>query len=434
MSRNRPPTPDPAWQVPTKPTAVLIYEDTAQRNLLAANLCELNSIKLLADTGNPIYGYDLIRRNQPAIALIELRHDALATLELVRRITTYVKHTLVIMLGPPPSDALLHACMTAGVRDYLSLPLHPDTFRQCLERHSMLFHPELTTADDSAGRLITVYSNKGGLGKTTMAIHIATALSTVIQQPVALVDLNLQLGDVTTFLDIIPNQTIVDIARNLNRADETYLRNSLHSLHPTPSSHLYVLADPADVEDADDITSTQINSVLTLLKATFPFVVVDAPSTVDARSVVSLDLADDILLTSIVNLPCIRSTQRVMALFERLAYPDDKIKLLINRHVASDELTLADVEEALGRPLYATLANDYFNVMRSINRGIVLPQLDEQCPLWAEFLTLARRLAGIVTTASTSETLTDEARATGVPRVSLLKRWFPSLTGGRVSP
>jgi pilus assembly protein CpaE len=248
----------------------------------------------------------------------------------------------------------------------------------------------------------------------------------VLQQPVALVDLNLQLGDVTTFLDISPKQTIVDIARNLNRADETYLRNSLHSLRPTPHSHLYVLADPADVEDADDITSTQINSVLTLLKATFPFVVVDAPNTIDARSVVSLDMADDILLTSIVNLPCIRSTQRVMALFERLAYPDDKIKLLINRHVASDELTLADVEQALGRGVYATLANDYFSVIKSINRGIVLPQLDESCELWGQFMTMAQRLAGVLPATSLPPMLPQPSRA----EASLLSRWFPSLVKG----
>lgn len=408
------------------PTAVLIYEDVAQRNLMVAALASSGKVKLIGDTGNPIYGYDLIRRNLPALAFVELRHDAEATLELVRRMTTYVKQTLVVILGPPPSDSLLRDCMAAGVRDYLTLPLAADQLAQLLARQRASLNPNLQPTDDSAGRLITVFSNKGGLGKTTIAIHVATALSTVLQQPVALVDLNLQLGDVTTFLDISPKQTIVDIARNLNRADETYLRNSLHSLRPTPHSHLYVLADPADVEDADDITSTQINSVLTLLKATFPFVVVDAPNTIDARSVVSLDMADDILLTSIVNLPCIRSTQRVMALFERLAYPDDKIKLLINRHVASDELTLADVEQALGRSVYATLANDYFSVIKSINRGIVLPQLDETCDLWGQFMAMAQRLAGVLPTTTLPPTLP----ATPKPEASLLSRWFPSLVKG----
>jgi pilus assembly protein CpaE len=134
-------------------------------------------------------------------------------------------------------------------------------------------------------------------------------------------------------------------------------------------------------------------------------------------------MADDILLTSIVNLPCIRSTQRVMALFERLAYPEDKIKLLINRHVVSDELTLTDVEQALGRSVYATLANDYFSVIKSINRGIVLPQLDDTCELWGQFMTMAQRLAGVLSPTAVEPTLALPTQ----PEASLLSRWFPSL-------
>jgi pilus assembly protein CpaE len=376
---------------------ILVDEDLAQRRIMREALESYHNAHILAETDNLFYGYDLVRQNKPTIVFVDVRSDVSATLDVVKRINTYVRDTLVIVSGPEPDRELMHQFMAAGARDYLTRPLMTEGINQCLNLHLASLFADTTHGDDS-GRIITVFSNKGGLGKTTTAINLALALAQVTGQSVALADLNLQLGDVSTFLDITPRQTIVDLVRNVNRLDAAYLKNSLHqyqcpSLAPGSGS-VYVLADSPRMEDAEEITSGQINSVLTVLKNTFPYVVIDAPGTIDAKSVVSLDMADYILLTAIINLPSIRSTQRTLSLFSRLGYPAAKTKLLINRFVEGEEISIEDVEDTLGVPVFWRLPNEYFNVIKAINRGVPLAEINPNSPIWQELLQMAHALCG----------------------------------------
>jgi pilus assembly protein CpaE len=212
---------------------------------------------------------------------------------------------------------------------------------------------------------------------------------------VALVDLNLQLGDITTFLDVEPKQTIVDIARNIGRVDAAYLEGSL-AQYTCKNSTIYVMADPLQVEDAEELTADQINAVLTVLRATFEYVVIDTTTSFDSKTLSALDLADHILLVSMVNLPSIRSSQRLLNLFERLGYDEQKIKLIINRYMPGEEITVEDVEETLEHEVFWKIPNNYSVVMTSINRGIPISMVDNSKPMEKNFLELAHKLSGVL--------------------------------------
>ncbi|HEY9746436.1 MAG TPA: response regulator, partial [Oculatellaceae cyanobacterium] len=205
---------------------LIIDEDPAARALIRTTLSEVQGIEVLAETDSLVYGYELIRHNRPKMVFIDLRNDPAKTLDVVKRISSYYKETLVVASGTDINFEMLKACMEAGVRDYLPRPLQAQDIKSVLEKHRLALTVDVETGDRS-GRIITVFSNKGGLGKTTIAVNLAISLSEAIRRPVVLVDLNLQLGDITTFLDIEPKQTIVDIARNIGRVDQAYLEGSL---------------------------------------------------------------------------------------------------------------------------------------------------------------------------------------------------------------
>ncbi len=375
-------------------SVLIIDEDPEVRALLRGVFEGMNGLDMLTDTDSVIYGYELIRQNKPKLVFLDLRHNPEKALEMAQRVSTYFKEVFIVVSGHAMTLDTIKACMEAGVRDFLERPFQAADVRALLDKHRgalMTNHAE----GDQTGRIVTVFSNKGGLGKTTIAVNLAMALSETIGRPVALVDLNLQLGDITTFLDVEPKQTIVDIARNIGRVDAAYLEGSL-AQYTCKNSKVYVLADPLHVEDAEEVTADQINAVLTVLRSSFAYVVIDTTTSFDTKTLAALDLADQILLVSMVNLPSIRSSQRLLNLFQRLGYDEQKIKLIVNRHMPGEEITIEDVEETLEHPVFWKIPNSYNVVMTSINRGIPIALVEHGKNLEKNFLELAHKITGVL--------------------------------------
>jgi pilus assembly protein CpaE len=377
-----------------KLTVIIIDEDPAVRFLLQNALLGIPGVEILAETDSLVYGYELIRQNRPKIVFMDLRSDASKSLDTAKRISSYFKEVMIVASGQHMSLEMIKACMESGVRDFMQRPFDALQIQSLLEKHKLAL---VSSADagDRTGRIVTVFSNKGGLGKTTIAVNLALALSETIGKPVALVDLNLQLGDITTFLDVEPKQTIVDIARNIGRVDAAYLEASL-AKYQTPRGSIFVLADPLHVEDAEDVTAAQINAVLTVLRATFEYVIIDTTTSFDPKTLSALDFADHILLVSMINLPSIRSSQRLLNLFKRLGYDPQKIKLVVNRFMQGEEITIEDVEETLEHPVFWKIPNQYAVVMTAINRGIPISQVENSKTLEKNFLDLAHKLSGVL--------------------------------------
>ena len=375
-------------------SVLIIDEDPEVRALLRSVFEGMSGLDMLTDTDSVIYGYELIRQNKPKLVFLDLRHNPEKALEMAQRVSTYFKEVFVVVSGHAMTLETMKACMEAGVRDFLERPFQAADVRALLEKHraSLLINSE---EGDQTGRIVTVFSNKGGLGKTTIAVNLAMALSETIGSPVALVDLNLQLGDITTFLDVEPKQTIVDIARNIGRVDAAYLEGSL-AQYTCKNAQVYVLADPLHVEDAEEVTADQINAVLTVLRSSFAYVVIDTTTSFDTKTLAALDLADQILLVSMVNLPSIRSSQRLLNLFQRLGYDEQKIKLVVNRYMPGEEITVEDVEETLEHPVFWKIPNSYSVVMTAINRGIPIALVEHGKSLEKNFLELAHKISGVL--------------------------------------
>lgn len=371
-------------QIPT----VIIDTETQSIELLKLYLKELDYIQVTGDFEDFVSGYNFILENRPSIVIIDVSHKTELALDIINKISVNHKTCKIIVTSAGYSTETIIKAMRAGAREFLPKPLIKDDFITALSKIKELVIGY--NSEDKKCRIITTFSNKGGIGKTAIATNLALELANITKEKVALIDLNLQLGDITTFLDINPSFDISYVVQNLSRIDETFLLSTLEKYKETS---LYVLADPPYLEQAEDITAEQISALFDVLKQAFSYIVVDTSANFDGKTITALDNSDLILLISIVNLPAIRNCQRCLELFERLGYDKAKTKIILNRYMENDEIKIEDVEDVLGKKVYWKIPNNYFTIMSAINKGIPVGLINADSNISKSYRELAAMLS-----------------------------------------
>ncbi|OGR10212.1 MAG: hypothetical protein A3K53_02340, partial [Deltaproteobacteria bacterium RIFOXYB2_FULL_66_7] len=240
------------------------------------------------------------------------------------------------------------------------------------------------------GKIVTVFSNKGGNGTTTIASNLSEALATDHGKRVVVVDLVMGQGDVTMFFNVTPTYTLLDLARNSGKADPEYI-DSLIVRH---SSGVCILADPPRIEDAEQISADQVRDMLATLASTFDVVMIDAPHQFDEKTLAALEVSDTILLVTLLNLPSLKNTQRSIELFARLGILDGRVQLVLSRYLPNDEIPKESIEGILNCPIFYAVPNDYPTVLSSINRGKLLSEVAPEKEVTLAFHRMADLLAG----------------------------------------
>ncbi len=347
-------------------------------------------IELIGDFDNLLVGYDFVVQEKPQLIVIDLAENTDLAIEIIEKVSNINKNTIIFACSDKVSTDVVIKAMRAGAREFLTKPVMLEDLNAALRKARSILTVD---SDKITGEIYSVFSNKGGIGKTTMAVNLALQLNELTGKRVCLVDLNLQMGDITTFLDINPSFDIAYITSHISSLDESFLFTSLEKYK---DKDVYILADPPYVEQAEEISVDDIASVLNFLKTIFAYVIVDTSSSFDIKTLTCLDMSNSILLVSMVNLPSIRNSQRCLTLFKRLEYDEDKVKLIVNRYIEDDEITVEDVEEALSQEVYWKIPNSYFSIMTSINKGIPISELDPSAQISKNFAQLASKISGVM--------------------------------------
>jgi pilus assembly protein CpaE len=265
------------------------------------------------------------------------------------------------------------------------LPVNPEEFKTVYERTAEFcrVQPE---APKKRGRVIAIFSSKGGCGTTFIATNVAATMNA----PTALVDLNLQAGDLGLFLGMEPKFSIADLVESRDRVDDSLLKSYL----APHSSNLALLAAPREADSADDIKPEHIFEVLEILRQRHDYVVIDPQHTFDAITLAALDQADDILLVLTLDIPAIRSAQRSLQIFDRLGYPRQKTHIVVNRFSKQIDIELRQVERYLGERVMSYVQSDYRTAVNSINLGQPLVLSEPTSRIAAELREIAARVTG----------------------------------------
>jgi pilus assembly protein CpaE len=240
-------------------------------------------------------------------------------------------------------------------------------------------------------QVIAICGAIGGVGTTSIAVNLGCILAQNLKNSVALVDLDLCLGDADVFLDTIPDYTLVDVAQNVTRLDFTLLKRSL-TKH---SSGLYLLPRPVQLADVGLITPDDLQRVIGLLKATFTHLVLDLSKGYTAIDLMALEMATQILLVAQLDLPCLRNVVRLMMSFGEMDGIADKVKIVVNRAgLEQGHITLKKAEETIGKEIFWQLPNEYRTMSEDPNNGDPLLEQAPRAGITQSMKGLAEALTG----------------------------------------
>ena len=388
---------------------VIIDSDETSRGLVAGFLNKVEDINIAGEFQDAINSYAEVVEMHPNLIIVDISQRTQLTLDVIVKLSKNLRNVKIIVLSYDMDSELVIKALRAGAREFLLKPLIENDFLESVEKIKDLILGNIN--DTTKCKVITTFSNKGGIGKTSIATNLAVEIANLTNERVALVDLNFQMGDVTTFLDLNPAFDTSYVVNNLERIDETFL---LSTLEKYKNTSLYVLADPPDLEQAEIITSENITTLINVLRSVFSYVIIDTTSSFDGKTITALDNSDLILLVAILNLPSVRNCQRCFDLFKRLGYQKDKIKLIINRYMENDEIKIEDVEDVLGHNVYYKIPNNYFTIINAINKGMPVSDINHQSNIAKAFRELAALLSDNYTYTSVKQTKREESGFLGL--------------------
>jgi pilus assembly protein CpaE len=330
-------------------------------------------------------GADLIRDHRPDLAIVGLNGDPAAA---IGRLSAEFPGLYILALSETGEAGYVLEAMRAGAHDLIRKPVKEMELRIAAEKAARV--RSSAARADRNGEIITVFSNKGGNGATTIAANLAHALVRYHGKKVVVADLVLAHGDMTMFFNVNPSYSITDLAANAEKADHDLLQSLLVRHH----TGVDILADTPRIEEAERISADQIRSTLTALRSMFDAVIVDTPHTFDEKTLTALEMSDTILLVTLLNLPALRNTQRSIELFNRLGIMDGRVKLVLSRYLPNDEIPKESIEGIMNCPLFFAIPNDYPAVLSSINRGKLLAEVAPDNEVTQAFRRMAELLAG----------------------------------------
>jgi pilus assembly protein CpaE len=296
----------------------------------------------------------------------------------------------VLVLSSSNDGSLILQALRSGAKEFLTLPLRIEDLLGALGRISERRGGHGDTRPRGC-QVIAVAGAAGGVGTTSLAVNLGCILAREEQNSVALVDLDLCLGDADVFLDTIPDYTLVDVAQNVTRLDFSLLKRSL-TKH---SSGLYLLPRPVQLEDIGLVTRDDLQRVIGLLKATFTHLVLDLSKAYTATDLVALEMANHILLLTQLDLPCLRNVVRLMMSFGNMEGLAEKVKILVNRvGLESGQITLKKAEETIGREIFWQLPNDYRTMINARNNGVPLVEEAPKAAVTQSMVALSKSLSG----------------------------------------
>ncbi len=363
---------------------IIITEQFHLAELLKKYSEEFEKFSFLSSTSDFSKAYNAVKELSKCLVIVDISEYQEQGLNFISKITSEFSFCKVIAMSDRPDVDIVIRSMRVGASDFLALPVIKKDLFDSLSK--LYCDMENIKQKKSRCRIITVYSNKGGVGKTSVATNLALELAKITKENVALIDLNFQLGDVTTFLDLKPSFNISYMLQNLDKINEDFLLSTLEKYKDTS---LYVLADPPYFKQVDKVPAKDISKLFEILKETFSYVVVDTSGGFDNTAMTAVENSDLVFLVSIVNLPALRNCQRCLELFDKLGINSEKIQVLINRYMENDDIKVEDVEEVLGKKLYWKIPNNYFTMMTAINKGVPVSEVSPDSNVAVSYKNLA---------------------------------------------
>jgi len=322
--------------------------------------------------------------------ILEIGEDPKKEFELIQTIKSLGTEKEVFLTSSRLEPDLLIQALRAGAKEFFPQPVNKEEVRNALIKFKELRESEKVVKEKKKnGKIIDIVGSKGGVGTTTVAVNLATSLAQSEGNPlVALVDMNLLFGEIPVFLDIESGFNWAEVARNISRIDSTYLMSIL-TKH---SSGVYVLPSPTGLDGVNVATPEIIEKLFEEMQEIFDFVIIDGGQSIDEISFKIFEMADMVLLVSILSLPCLTNVKRLLWTFKRLGNPpEENIQIIVSRFIKKSEISLQEAERSINKEIFWIVPNDYLTTMSAINLGKTLSNVSGGSEISKNFVALAAK-------------------------------------------
>lgn len=312
---------------------------------------------------------DKIENTSPDIIIMTLGAGDTDVLSLAERIILHRPRTFVILVTENLDVETMQCAVAVGCHNVTGFPASSKDFAEYIKtvyNNESLRIKSLSDKDTLlwASTVITIFGAKGGLGKSTIAANLAVKLAEK-RKKVALVDLDLQFGDLHIFLDIEPKDTIIELVQDVITPNIDSVRSYM-SVH---SSGVHLLCAPKSPEYAELVSAEKIQSLLGLLRSYYDYVIVDTSPSFNDVTMTAIEASSIIFFVTGLDISILRNSKLSVAILESLQQTD-KVRLIVNRVVDMNSININDVQRIIGYPIWAKITNDYKVAVNALNRGV----------------------------------------------------------------
>jgi pilus assembly protein CpaE len=391
---------------------ILIVDDIADTRENLAKLIGFEPDMEVAGTaGGGQEAVNLAKKERPHVILMDINMPDMDGITATEIISNTVPESPIIMMSVQGEQDYLRRSMLAGAREFLVKPFSADELINSIRhvhelekvrraRYAPMQQAAAPVAGGPAapapgqparGKVISFFSPKGGVGRTTIATNLAVALHQATEKPVVLVDGSLPFGDIAVILNMSPKaKTVADLIGSFESADA----DVIESILVQHSTGIKVLLAPPTPESTELITGAHIKHVIELLRERYAYVVVDTWPSFQEQVITMLDVADVILTLMTLEITSLKNVRVFMEIAEKLGYDGEKVQLVANRNDSSGGIKASDVEASLGRKIPHTIVSDGRTLVLAVNRGVpfVISHRDSQVS--KDIFTLAGKLVG----------------------------------------
>ncbi len=390
---------------------VLIVDDIPEtRDHLTKLLGFESDIEVVGSAASGSESLSMAGELLPDVVLMDINMPDMDGIAATEKLSSEVPTASVVMMSVQGEADYLRRSMLAGAREFLVKPFSSDeltaSIRQVYTREQekisrMAVAPIATGTpagggggggdDGKDGQVVAIFSPKGGVGRTTVAVNLAVAAATELGKSVVLVDGSFQFGDVGVLLNLNPkNKSIADLVPELEAGEP----ESLDTFIINHSAGIRVLLAPPSPEMAELITPSGVRRVLDALRRGHDLVIVDCTSWFNETTLAILDAADVVLTMLSLEITSIKNMRLFLEVAEQLGYDQQKVKLVLNRADSSLGIRVSDVESSIGRKVDHTIVSDGRSVVYALNRGVPFFLSNREAQVSQDILRLAQSISG----------------------------------------
>jgi pilus assembly protein CpaE len=386
---------------------VLIVDDIPEtRDHLTKLLGFEGDMEVVGSAASGAEAIEMATSLSPDIVLMDINMPDMDGIAATEKLSSAAPLSSVIMMSVQGEADYLRRSMLAGAREFLVKPFSSDELNASIrqvyarERDKLSRMAPVVGAPGGAapaaasrdpGHVIAVFSPKGGVGRTTVAVNLAVAAATELNQKVVLVDASFQFGDVGVLLNLNPKgKSIADLLPEL----ETGEPESLDTFVVTHSAGIRVLLAPPTPETAELITPAAVRKIIEKLRYEADIVIVDCAAFFNDTTLAILDMADTILTMLSLEITSVKNMRLFLEVADQLGYEKGKVRLVLNRGDSALGIRLADVEQSIGRKVTDTITSDGRSVVYALNRGVPFFLSNKDAQVSQDILRLAKAVIG----------------------------------------